>query len=221
MGGGARAHAADGGDPQTFEFFDPSTHKPLVRGEEHVTRDGGDLVKHTVYKTLDGEAAQVEDARYNADSLKLATYHFEDHLSGETADVKVKDGHAHVQYRDDAKSEMKQDDIDWGPDAISGKALPEMILRNWDKLAGGAAIPFELYVPFRLECMAFQAVRKPLPDGQVAIVVEPRNWMIRQLAPQITFVFSAATPPKLALYRGPSMVDIAGESNKKVEIVFK
>ena len=221
MAGVLMVGTARGDEKMTFEFQDPATHATLLHGEETVHRDGPDIVKHTVY-LWKNDPAQQEETRYDAESLRLATYRFEDKLSGEMASVTVKDGKAEVEYREDKDSKTDTDDIEWGSLALCGKALPDLILKGWSKLQAGSALDFDLYVPFRMETIGFHAVRKEASAGATRILVEPRNWMIRQFAPAIEFEFATTgAVPRLTSYLGPSMVRIGGESNRKVEILFK
>lgn len=209
-----------------FEFLDPKTQAPLVKGVERLEQDGAMVVKHTEYKALEGDkVAQTEDSRYAADSLALDFYHFEDKQTGEMADVRVKDGKAQVQYRADKDADVKTGEIDWTARSLSGKAIPELIQRHWKELLAGDTVIFDLYVPFRLETYTFRARMDGEPaakdDGKpVTIRIEPKNWLVRQVAPSIDFVWKTEPQPRLVRYRGPSMVDIAGEKNRKVEIRF-
>jgi len=212
----------------SFEFLDPGTLTPLVRGEERTLAGGSTVVKKTSYRTATGlTPLQTEECRYNGRTLVVATYHYEDAGSGEMVDLKVASAKAQVTYRASHEDHARRATIDWTPTSHTGKELPDLILHNWERIGRGDNVYFELYVPFRLETIGFRAIRaeasirEPQATKPVTIRIEPRNWFIRQVAPSIAFTFDAAImPPHLVRYDGPSPVDIHGERNRKVVIRF-
>jgi len=208
-----------------FSFYAPGDRtKVLVKGEERIEVQGSSVEKKTNYTDSEGKLAATEECRYDAATLALEHYHFEDLKTGELADIRVKNGKAKTQYRSPGDKKIDESEIDWTNSDVSGKALPEIILKNWASIAKGGQVDVDLYVPFRMSTIGFRAVRhgEALVKDTVTVRLEPTNWVIRQFAPTIYFSFVEGEPlPKLVHYKGPSMVDIDGKKNMTVEIDFR
>jgi hypothetical protein len=212
-------------ETQTFELRDPKTKQVLVTGAEHVRSQNGAIIRHTEYKA-GNELVATEDATIDKGRLVVHQYRFQDLKTGEEATLAVKAGKANATYRKAKGRGVDEEVLDWTKSSLHGKLLPDLLLGNWDKLQRGEAIEFDLYVPFRMDTIRFRATKndKPMVISQRKLTsfrVEPTNFVIRQLAPTIFFTFEDTPGRRLVHYRGPSLVDIAGEKNRTVDIFFQ
>jgi hypothetical protein len=210
---------------QTFKLLDPKTKQVLVTGAEHVRAQNGAVVRHTEYRA-GNELVATEDATIDGKRLMVQQYRFRNLKTGEEATLAVKAGKASATYRKAKGRGVDEEVIDWSKSSLHGKLLPELLLGNWDELQRGEAVEFDLYVPFRMDTIRFRATKndKPMVVSQRKLTtfrVEPTNFVIRQLAPTIYFTFEDSAARGLLHYRGPSLVDIAGEKNRTVDIFFQ
>lgn len=210
---------------QTFKALDPKTRQVLVTGAEHVRSQNGAIVRHTEYKA-GNELVATEDTTIDKRRLVVHQYRFQDLKTGEEATLVVDGAKANATYRKAKARGVDKEVIDWTKSSLHGKLLPDLLLGNWDELQRGGAIEFDLYVPFRMDTIRFRATRndKPMVVSRKKLTsfrVEPTNFLIRQLAPTIFFTFEDAAGHALVHYRGPSLVDIAGEKNRTVDIFFQ
>ena len=212
-----------------FTMVDPDTRHALVTGEQSVMVAGDGTVRRraTYAATPAGDAppvaaAAAEEVTVDAGSGALRAYHFEDPATGELVDIQVGGREAQVRYRADADSRLRSDAIPWGASCIPGMVLPDLMVRQWHRLAAGEPVAFELFVPFRLGTMGFSATARHLSGATWTVAVAPRNWLLRPVVPRIEFDFMVRSQgkPTVTAYRGPAAVAIGGEKHRPVVIDF-
>ena len=205
-----------------FEVQDAEHRATVLRIEERNTQVGLDSLQERQYRSRKNDPAGFESVRLRGEAQQLVSYVFEDLGSGERIDLKVDGNKASVQYRPSKDAEVKSKDLSWGENALTGSLLPGFIAKQWATLDAGRTVDFELFVPFRMETIGFRLLRTATnsEDKTVTITAEASNWLIRQFAPAISFVFSSGVPPRLLKYQGPAPVQIDGEQIKAVEIDF-
>jgi len=207
----------------TFQVQDAEHRATVLRIEERNSQVGLDSLQERLYRGLKNDLAGSESIRLRGESQQLVAYLFEDLGSGEHIDLKVDGGHASVQYRPSKDAEVKSKDLNWAANALTGSLLPGFIAKQWATLDAGKTVDFELFVPFRMETIAFRLLRTATnsEDKTVIITAEASNWLIRQFAPAISFVYGSGVPRRLLKYQGPAPVQIGGEKIKAVEIDFR
>ncbi len=199
----------------------------IISVKETTETTGSEVVKATSYQALQGSATQKEVMRLNARGDALLSYHYDDHATGEMWDVAVGDGKAKVQLRSKTGAKVEEKVIAWPSGVIVGRQIPDFILQNWQSLAvKGESLHFDLYVPFRLEVISFQ-IKVSSTDSTLnerTVTAEPRNWLLRKLAPSINFTIRDGvvngSEPTIARFRGPCPVDYDGVKNQLVNILF-
>jgi hypothetical protein len=207
----------------TFVVQEAEHSAPLLRIEERHSQVGADVVQERRYLHLKNAVAGSETVRLRGAAQQLAAYEFEDLGSGERVELKVDGDKATAQYRPAKDAEVKSKELPWGPNAVTGNLLPALITKQWATLDAGKTIDCDLFVPFRLETIGFRVQRtaKSDSDKTVTITADASNWLIRQFAPAIHFVYSTETPPRLLRYQGPAPVKIDGETVNSVVIDFR
>ena len=207
----------------TFVVQDAEHSAPLLHIEERNSQVGADVIQERQYLRLKNAVAGSETVRLRGAAQRLAAYEFEDFGSGERVELKVDGDKATAHYRPAKDAEVKRKELPWGPNALTGNLLPALITKQWAALDAGKAIECDLFVPFRLETIGFRVQRTASNDSDktVTITADASNWLIRQFAPAIRFVYSTETPPRLLRYQGPAPVKIDGEPVSKVVIDFR
>ncbi len=210
-----------------YQIRNIKTGSPIISVNESSGSEGGELIKTTSYQALSGGANQKEVIRFDEPSNTLKTYHYDDFATGEMWDVKVGKGEARVELRTNTGASVSAKVIPWQDGVIVGRQIPDFLLKNWTSLTqGGETLSFELYVPFRQEIIGFQAkvTASDARTSEYVITAEPRNWLLRKLAPSIVFTIrgpqNPATEPTILKFRGPCPVDFDGVKNQLIEILF-
>ena len=208
-----------------FSFVDPATRTPLVLGEDELRREGGIAVRTTTYRDPAHAVIGRETCRYDATTLALEAFTFEDLQLGERSEVTVRDGRAAVSYRDGAGAGARTAEIAWSTGACSPRLLGDLIVSRWDELRKTGELSFEMYVPFLLQTVGFRLrMTAGTEDGSWRVRAEPKGFVLRRFVPRIEVSFADADDgggPRLVGYKGPAAVAIGGVRFKPIEVVFQ
>ncbi|MBI2603072.1 MAG: hypothetical protein HYW48_08445 [Deltaproteobacteria bacterium] len=214
---GAKMNAATWEAP--FIIYEPETRKVLAHGTEVLEENGQDLVKKTTYYIGD-LVGQEEYVRFKRETYTLVDYEFKDQMFGEYAKVVVKGQLAKISYKGIHDKNMRNKDLAWTPQMVSGKYIPEMIVSAWDKLMGGEYLYFDLYVPYRMDTVGFRVRKENSSDGVITFLMEASSFFIRPFAPKLRFTFESTAMRRLLRYQGPSIVAIDGKKDLEVVVEF-
>jgi hypothetical protein len=206
--------------PLTFELRDATTNEVLLQGSETVTRIATGERRETTYSDGTDRPSPREIYDVDADG-RMLTYRYDDAATGEQIEVRdAGNGSLAIAYRERQGAERRVTSLAKRPKMIHGKALPQLILAEWDALSAGDTVTFDLVVPQRLETFSFRIRRVAAGEGgRPTFVVDAGNWLVRQFAPTLTFVFDESSR-RVTDFVGPSAVEIGGERHRRVRIGF-
>jgi hypothetical protein len=204
----------------TFELRDVATNDVLLQGSEIVTRTATGERRETTYSDGTDRPSPREVYDVDADG-RMLSYRYDDAATGEEIEVRdAGNGTWAVAYRERQGAVRRAVSLGKRSKVIHGKALPELIIAEWQTLAAGDTVTFDLVVPQRLETFSFRIRREPAGEGgRPTFVVDAGNWLVRQFAPTLTFVFDESSR-RVTDFVGPSAVEIGGERHRPVRIGF-
>ncbi len=212
-----------------FEVRDLKSGKNLSNGTETINRRGDQLSKETIYWLgLDKSTViQRELATFSLSTLKPQDYQFENLQSGESvslAQVSPNSDDIMIRYRPAKGLKDETTQIRWTSDLVLGKTLHHVIVRAWEALLNGKSRAFPLFVPMKRDHYRFRVISRSKvkrPDDTQTISLELDQWALRQLAPEMLFIYKEVSGvPRLERYEGPTTVTIDGDADRKVVIDF-
>jgi steroid 5-alpha reductase family enzyme len=211
-----------------FKVFDKKSGKEISWGEETIDSKGDQLVKVTEYYPPGAEkkVIQRESSSVNMKDLYVEEYQLSNFMSGETATIKNKEGSLLVGYQEKSTDPVKEIKYIWSKATIIGKTLHHFIVRNWNDIIAGNPSKFDLLVPMKQESFGFRTRLVRTYDKATSkvhvISLEPQNWAIRTLVPQMDFHYTVQNGlPRLDYYEGATTIAIDGDDDRIVTIDFK
>jgi len=113
----------------------------------------------------------------------------------------------------------RSDRLAWGAETRLGKTLHHVIVRNWEVLAAGRAVSFDLLVPSRFESYRFRLIERPRSAaGHRVIRLEPESWLVRRFVAPMDFHYDHRR--RAVKYFGPTTVGFYDDPERRVEIRF-
>jgi hypothetical protein len=213
-----------------FEVRDMKSGKQISHGTETINRVGDTISKETIYwlGSDKNSIIQREEATFALATLRPKNYRFENVQSGEFVSLTAAASNSDdvvIHYRPATGAKEETTQILWNSDLILGKTLHHVIVRAWDSLLKGAPWTFPLFVPMKRDKYNFRVISrsKPsAPDSLTTISLEIDQWALRQLAPEMLFMYRKISGvPRLERYEGPTTVNVDNNPDRKVIIEFK
>ena len=157
--------------------------------------------------------------------MKTIYYSFDNYENGEKLRLIEKDNKYSIAYKKDSKTKKVEfDDFKWQKNQIIGKALHELIDKNWKKIIAEKEIDFDMLVPSRGETFQFQILRKKDLEKNkkgIAILLQHQSFLLRSFVPKILFYYEEHAGVVRAIeYEGPSAILIENDPDRKIRIKF-
>ena len=144
-----------------FDIYDLKTKKLFYKGEETISYRDNKVHKKTQYFDNKKKLAQLEIFSCYLDSFKTILYSFDNYENGEKLKlVNENDSFSILHKKNFKQKAVKKPIIKWKQNQIVGKALHEVITKNWGALLSEKDVNFNILVPSRAEEFQFQLVRR-------------------------------------------------------------
>lgn len=207
-----------------FEIRDPETRELYFRGEEIRSRQAGEIRKETLFRDARGQATHREVTHYRAKDHAILKYGYEDYLTGGETSIVKRGSELETRYREAKGSDLREAALPEKPDLLATSVVEEWVRARWSLLLTQRKLRFALLFPQRGQSIDFQVRVQESPQAGaeelIVIVAEPRNLVLRWLAPPIEFSYRNPGTPRLVRFRGPSPTPIKGQKNKILDIFF-
>ena len=210
-------------ESRSFEIRDAKTQELYFKAFDTWRKTGSELTRETLYFDLQNHQTNHEWTRYNPQSLLLSAFHFEDSADGNEAHIERKDATLTVSWRQGLKGQTARAALDFRPDMIPSSLVEARIQQGWAQLLAGQPLNIELIVPQRQSTYAFEIVPRARQqiegEERLLLSAQPRNILLRLLAPRLEFQYSVATGT-LRSFTGPSPTRIRGEEQRPLTLVY-
>ncbi len=183
--------------------------------EEHLVRLEGERPVSAETRYLDAEGRPIArlDSDYRTD-LFAPDYEFVDWRRG--AHHRVQRAEDGVLLRDGEERRLLP--LPPGRPLVAGQGVDRFIRAHLAALARGEERAVLLALPGRLAAYEFRVRGEALPAGLTRVHLEPRNFILRLLAPSIAADYDAAA--RLRRYRGVSNLTDADGGSLEVDITY-
>lgn len=208
--------------------FDTERSVPAF-SEEHreSRRDGKHVATFSLFKAPDGKAMAQRSLDFSRFPLK-PDYVFKDLRNGYEEGALAQGAAIRVYFRDSTRAPTKEKRIEVPEPCVVNGGMGFFIKGNWDLLAAGKRMPFNMVVPARLDFFRFVAYadpKKTLSDKEsggrkcVAFVIEPQSSLLRMLLPTIVMYYDKASK-RMVRYQGISNVTDAKGRSLRVRVDY-
>lgn len=206
-----------------FTINDPKSDEVYYKGYEDIKFKDNMVDKKTYYFDLNDKQVQTEFVMFTKDDLVVKSYDYQNELTGEMSYVRTEKNKIKIRYRPPGGKE-KSGEMTWEDQMYHGKTFHQLILRNWAPLTQGKDFEFTLLIPYRFESLGFKIKRKDMKKSDnktyYTFSLEPQNFIIKQLAPDLEAVYEGGSQPKIKSFYGPTTLPIKGEADRMVLIKF-
>ena len=209
-----------------LKMFHKETGKVLYTGEREITRDGARVTERTVFKKPDGATVQVSATSFEDDTLKLISHELEDLRLGLTEKMEIGAGKVRIEFREARNEDVDRDELDWEDGMVATAMILPLLRRNWEKIAAGGEVEFDLLVPSRQGTVGFQLKKDSAGTVNGApvtvVVLEPDSFFIRALVDPMYFSVADEPPHRLLRYVGRTSVkaDDGEDQDLRVEYTY-
>ncbi|MDH4229127.1 MAG: hypothetical protein OEW11_05185 [Nitrospirota bacterium] len=205
---------------------DPKSGNLLYTGLQTITRDGTQVVEKVVYHAPDGSTLIHErEGAYNAATLAVIRYQEQDLRLGQREEVRVQGNNLLVTFVKQNGERPKTATLARSAEQFMSLAIPALIRKQWDRLAAGGTVGFDLIVPSRTGTVGFKLSRigEQTLNGQAATVIrmEPSSWLIRKLVDPMDFVLGRDAPHALLAFHGRGVVPTASGDPLVVNVSYE
>ncbi len=145
-------------------------------------------------------------------------YRFEQHQTGESGRIEVRDGIVRYTFRD-SKGRVHEDTEDYEEGFVAGPSILSYMRWKWKEIVAGETVPLRLGVADRQESFGFEVSleKGQTGSGPVRVLLRPTSFFIRFFVSPIVFVFERETG-RLLESRGRTFLKRAkGEDCEKTE----
>ncbi|MBI3991986.1 MAG: hypothetical protein HY342_01825 [Candidatus Lambdaproteobacteria bacterium] len=208
-----------------LELFELAGGAPKYRGERQVSVTSGVVTEVTSYRDPAGQEVQHVEAVYREENLGVVSYRARDMVIGREEDLLYKDGKVQMRYVSEAGADPDIDTVDWQNSIAFSPVVVPLIVRNWERLRGGAEVTFDLLVPSRQDTVGFR-VRMDgaaeLNGAPVTVMrMEPSSWIIRRLVDPMYFAIEDAPSHRVLEFRGRSTIPTKSGGDQDLRMVYR
>ena len=209
-----------------LKMYDVESGKLLYEAQRTIKSANGRVTERTVFSKAGGAPIQQSETVYDEATLKLISHNMEDTRLGLMEEVTVSDGKVRFTYREAKDEEPDKDEMDWADNIIIAATIMPLLRRNWDKIAAGEEVVFELIVVSRQGTVTFRlktdSTAKVNGEPVTVVVMEPDSFFIRALVDPMFFSVADAPPHRLLRYAGRTSVkaDDGDDQDLRVEYSY-
>lgn len=184
---------------------------PLYRYERRVLSAPNGLTASHITSDPAGRVIIAESALV---SPHYETQRFEaaNQQSGFTGSVQISNGGRHLEYELNDNGKLSTASEEVSDPVVCGPSLFGFILKNWDPLMAGTALPMRMVVLKEKTTYGFDLKFDKVVNGQAAFTITPSNFVIRMAIAPLRVVFDASTKTAVR-YEGrvPPMENVSGK----------
>lgn len=184
---------------------------PLYRYERRVLSAPGGLAASHITRDPAGNVVIVESSVVSP-AYEVQLFEVTNQQSGFAGSVRVTNGGRHLEYELNDNGKLSRASEEISDPVICGPSLFGFILKHWDPLRAGTAIPVRMVVIQEKTTYGFNLKFEKLSNGQATFVLTPSNFLIRLAIAPLRVVFDAnnRTPVR---YEGrvPPKEDVSGK----------
>lgn len=189
----------------------PPPGTPLYRYERRVMAAPTGWTASHITSDPAGRVIIVESALV---SPQYETQRFEavNQQSGFTGSVRISNGGRHLEYELNDHGKVSTASEDVSDPVVCGPSLFGFILKNWDPLVAGTALPVRMLVLKEKTTYGFELKFDKLANGQASFTVTPSSLVVRMAVAPLRVVFDASSKTPVR-YEGrvPPMENVSGK----------
>ncbi len=208
----------------TFRVRDPSSGEIYFTGTDQRMWREQSLLRETRFYDLKGSLVFQEVTELTRADDSLLSYRFQDLLGGGQTSLVRKDNEVVSEHQEEKSSAAQKARFAIRRDLLAPAQVEAFIQRNWEAILSKKTLEFEMIVPQRSASYGFEVLLKDQEERAgkrlYRIVMQPRNFLLRLLAPKLELLWIADPAPHMVLFRGPSPALIRGEKNRILDIEF-
>jgi len=220
---GAKANGKED-DVSIFKAFDLENNKPVYVGFQTLSVEDTTLVQKVSYTREDGTLIHARDQLFNKDTLAVVSLKGEDQRTGRVEEIQVQGDTITLKFKKNKTSKLETTTLKAKSNQYIGATMPFLIQQKWEELQAGKEVTFDLIVVSRLEELGFRLIkdRDDQVKGQSVSVIrlEPTSWVIKKIAPKMSFFMANAADHKPLQYEGRSVVTDDKGDDLMVRVVY-